>query len=37
MYNNTNRITELRCWTKGINGVVISFEQEYRVSPQRKT
>ena len=23
--NNINRITELSCWIKGINGVVMSF------------
>ena len=36
MYNNINRITELSCWAKGIIGVVMSFEQEYTVSLQRK-
>ena len=25
MYNNSNRITELSCWTKGMIGVVMSF------------
>ena len=37
MYNNIYRITELSCWTKGIIGVVISFEPEYTVSLERKT
>ena len=34
--NNIYRITELRCWKKGIIGVVMSFEPEYTVSLQRK-
>ena len=38
MCNNINRITELSCWTKEIIGVIVmSFEQEYTVSLQRKT
>ena len=32
MYSNINGITELSCWTKGIIGVVMSFEQKYTVS-----
>ena len=37
MYNNINRITELSFWTKGIIGVMMSLEQKYIVSLQRKT
>ena len=37
MDKNINRITELGYWIKGIIGPVMSFEQEYTVSLQRKT
>ena len=37
MYSNVNRITELSFWKKGIIGVLMSLEQKYIVSLQRKT